>query len=174
MPSEMNPERMNGSGLAYGRVVATVGAMEPPPLTTASDTQRAKDIEHLNLLAVFHYVVAGVGALFACFPLIHVAMGLLIFFHPGMGSGGRNDIPPHWFGLIFVIFGGFFVLVGWTAAICTFISGRCLAKRRKRMFSYVMAAILCAFMPFGTVLGVFTLIVLGRESVRQLYLEKQG
>ena len=48
------------------------------------------------------------------------------------------------------------------------------AKRRKRMFSYVMAAILCAFMPFGTVLGVFTLIVLGRESVRQLYLEKQA
>lgn len=141
----------------------------PPALLSA---QRVKDEEHLKLLAVFHYVVAGIGALFACFPLIHVAVGLLFFFHPGSGVG-QKDLPPEWFGLIFVVIGGFFVLLGWTAAICTFISGRYLAKRRKRMFSFVMGAVLCMFMPFGTVLGVFTLIVLGRDSVRQLYLEKE-
>ena len=147
--------------------------MEPPTLTVLSPTQRAKDEEQLRLLAVFHYVVAGIGALFACFPLIHVAMGLIFFLHPGAGVG-QKDFPPQWFGLIFVVMGGFFVILGWSAAICTFISGRYLAKRRKRMFSYVMGAVLCAFMPFGTILGVFTLIVLGRESVRQLYLEKEN
>jgi hypothetical protein len=146
--------------------------MEPPTLPILSPAQRTKDEEHLRLLAVFHYVVAGIGALFACFPLIHVAMGLVLFLHPGTIGGRQNDVPPHWFGLIFVVIGGFFVLLGWSAAICTFISGRYLAKRRKRMFSYVMGAVLCAFMPFGTILGVFTLIVLGRESVRQLYLEQ--
>lgn len=36
-----------------------------------------------------------------------------------------------------------------------------------------MAAILCMFIPFGTILGVFTLIVLSRESVRQLYLRAE-
>jgi len=147
--------------------------MEPPTLPVITAAQRVKDEEHLRLLAVFHYVVAGIGGLFACFPLIHVAVGLAMFLSPSFMGKGQQDVPPHWFGLIFVVMGGFFVLLGWSAAICTFISGRYLAKRRKRMFSFVMGAILCAFMPFGTILGVFTLIVLGRDSVRQLYLEKQ-
>ena len=44
----------------------------PPPLTSNPDEQ------HLQLLAIFHYVVAGVGALFACFPLIHVGIGIMM------------------------------------------------------------------------------------------------
>ena len=32
-----------------------------------------------------------------------------------------------------------------------------------------MAAVECVFMPFGTVLGVFTIIVLMREPVKQLF-----
>ncbi|MEO6994417.1 MAG: hypothetical protein ABI273_12355 [Lacunisphaera sp.] len=149
--------------------------MEPPPLTATPSlaTQRAKDEEHLRLLAIFHYVVAGLGALFACFPLIHVAVGLMLFYHRGIPSHGQQGAPPEWFGLLFVVVGGFFVLLGWTAAICTFISGRYLARRRKRLFSFVMAAILCMFMPFGTILGIFTLIVLSRESVQQLYVSAE-
>jgi hypothetical protein len=37
------------------------------------------------------------------------------------------------------------------------------------MFCLVMASITCMFMPFGTVLGVFTLIVLMRPSVKPLF-----
>lgn len=147
--------------------------MEPSPVIASPTTSPSKDEEHLRLLAIFHYVVAALGALFACFPLVHVAVGLLLFFHRGFSNHGRQDVPPHWFGLIFVIVGGFFVLLGWGAAICTFVSGRYLARRRKRLFSFVMAAILCMFIPFGTILGVFTLIVLSRESVRQLYLRAE-
>jgi hypothetical protein len=147
--------------------------MEPPPLTTLPPTQRSKDEEHLRLLAIFHYVVAALGALFACFPLIHVAIGLMLFFHRGFPNQAQQGVPPHWFGLIFVVVGGLFVLFGWAAAICTFISGRYLARRRKRLFSFVMAAVLCMFMPFGTILGIFTLLVLSRESVQQLYLSAE-
>jgi hypothetical protein len=32
-----------------------------------------------------------------------------------------------------------------------------------------MAGVECIFMPFGTVLGAFTLVVLLRESVKQLF-----
>jgi hypothetical protein len=146
--------------------------MEPPVLPVSSVMQRAKDEEHLRLLAIFHYVVAGIGALFASFPLIHVAVGLALFFGSSFAPKG-NGLPPQWFGLIFVVIGGVVVALGWTAAICTFISGRYLAKRRKRMFSFVMAAIMCMFMPFGTVLGIFTIIVLSKESVQQLYVSDQ-
>ena len=136
----------------------------PPQLT------RAKDEEHLRLLAIFHYVVAGIGALFASFPLIHVAVGIMMLVNPGaMGAGKGAGAAPVGFGYLFIAVGAFFVLLGWSAAVCTFISGRYLARRRKRMFSFVVACLLCAFAPFGTVLGIFTIIVLSKESVQRLY-----
>jgi hypothetical protein len=159
---------------AGGAVISSSSKMEPPLLPALSAAQRAKDEEHLRLLAIFHYVVAGIGALFASIPLIHVAMGLLLFVVPAFAANGRNNFPPQLFGLIFVAMGCLAVALGWTAAVCTFISGRYLAKRRKRMFSFVMAAIMCMFMPFGTVLGIFTIIVLNRESVQRLYISEQN
>ena len=37
-----------------------------------------KDEEHLRLLSIFHFVVAGMTALFALFPIIHLLIGLAI------------------------------------------------------------------------------------------------
>ena len=36
------------------------------------------EANQLDLLAIFHYVVGGMTALFACIPLIHVAIGLAL------------------------------------------------------------------------------------------------
>ena len=36
-----------------------------------------KDIEHLNLLAIFHYIGAVLIALFTLFPLIYVFLGVM-------------------------------------------------------------------------------------------------
>lgn len=136
----------------------------PPP------TGQSQDEEHLKLLAIFHYVVAAIGALFACFPLLHVAMGVMMVVSPEFLSGGQNGPPPPpAIGYFFIVMGGVFVLMGWAAAIGTFLSGRFLARRQNRIFSFVMAAILCMFFPFGTALGVFTIIVLSKESVQRLY-----
>lgn len=139
----------------------------PPALSINDDA-------HLSLLVTFHYVVAGLGALFACFPFLHVGMGVMMLTNPdGFIQGAQNaQPPPPFIGYMFIIIGAFFVLFGWAAAICTFISGRYLKHRKKRMFSFVNACLLCMFFPFGTALGVFTLIVLSRESVKQLYLRQ--
>jgi hypothetical protein len=137
---------------------------DSPPMT------RREDEEHLRLLAIFHYVVAAMGAVFACFPLIHVAIGVMMVASPDSMTGGQKGPPPPVaFGYLFIVMGATFVLMGWAAAVCTFISGRLLARRRKRLFSFVVAALLCMFVPFGTVLGVFTIVVLSRESVKRLY-----
>jgi len=144
--------------------------MTTQELPSNSSVQHAGDEDQLRLLAIFHYVVAGLGAVFACFPLIHVALGTMLFLQPEFMTKGQSAPPPaQWFGLIFMIMGGFFVLAGWAAAICTFMSGRYLSKRKNRMFSLVMGAVLCVFMPFGTILGVFTIVVLSKDSVKALY-----
>jgi hypothetical protein len=141
--------------------------MEAP---TPSPNSPSTDAEHLRLLVIFHYVVAAMGAVFACFPLLHVAIGVMMVVSPEFMAGGEKGTPPPpAIGYLFIVMGGLCVVLGWAAAICTFVSGRFLARRRNRMFSFVMAALLCMMFPFGTVLGIFTIIVLSRESVQRLY-----
>ena len=54
-------------------------------------------------------------------------------------------------------------------AICILIAGRSLALRKHYSFALVIACIECLFVPFGTILGVFTIVALSRESVRALF-----
>ncbi len=126
-----------------------------------------EDLNHLKLLSIFHYVVGGLTALFSCFPLIHVTIGLLMI----SGKLGTADAPepPVLVGWIFAVMGGLFVLAGWALAFCMVVAGRKLAQRKSRVFCIVIAGIECMLMPFGTILGVFTLIVLTKASVQQLF-----
>jgi hypothetical protein len=83
--------------------------------------------------------------------------------------GPSKDQPPVWFGLIFVVMASIIILLGWVFAGLLVYSGRCLARRKHYTFCIVMAAISCMFMPFGTVLGIFSIIVLVRPSVKTLF-----
>ena len=127
-----------------------------------------QDAEHLQLLSLFHYSVGGIAALFACLPFIHIAIGIFMIVSPST-FGGHGNAPPPWFGWLFVIIGGMIVLMGWLIASLMIISGRCLARRKHYLFSLVVAGISCMFVPFGTVLGVFTIMVLLRPSVKALF-----
>jgi hypothetical protein len=132
-----------------------------------------EDEDYLRLLSIFHYVVGGLAGLFACFPMIHVVVGLMFIFSPEMFQG-KGEQPPPWFGWIFVIVGSMAIIIGWIFAILILAAGRCLAKRKRYMFCLVVAGIECMFMPFGTALGVFTIIVLMRDSVKQLFVPKDS
>jgi hypothetical protein len=54
-------------------------------------------------------------------------------------------------------------------AILILITGRCLSRRKAYSFALVAACMECLFVPFGTILGVFTIVVLSRESVKALF-----
>ena len=122
-----------------------------------------KDEEHLRLLSIFHYVVGGIAGFFACFPIIHFFIGILIL--ADSSSGG----PPVFFGLMFIMMALVIMTLGWTLAICLIVSGRCLTRRRCYKFCFAIACVACLLMPYGTVLGVFTIIVLMRPSVKELF-----
>jgi hypothetical protein len=49
------------------------------------------------------------------------------------------------------------------------LTGVWLKKRIQHTMTFVIAALNCAFFPFGTVLGVFTIIVLQRPTVKMTY-----
>jgi hypothetical protein len=129
--------------------------------------------QYLRILSIFHYVVGGVAALFACFPIIHflVGIGMLAFsFIPTPEGTGFPFILPFTFaGLFFTLLAGSFILLGWTFAICVILAGRFLATRKRYMFCLVMGGVECMFMPFGTVLGVFTIITLLQPIAKEWF-----
>jgi hypothetical protein len=128
-----------------------------------------QDREHLKLLSIFHYVVAGMAGLFALFPIFHLIMGLVLIFASDKFTGNGSPPPPEFIGWLFVIFALVFISLGWAMAILILTTGRFLARRKHYQFCLVMACIECLFMPFGTILGVFTILVLVRASVKQLF-----
>lgn len=137
------------------------------PAISAPPAPTAEDLQQLRLLSVFHYVLAGVTAVFSLFPLLHLFMGLAIVTgHIPMESDAPGAPDPALFGWFFVAFAAFFILCGLTLAGFMAYAGRCIAQRRRHLLCLVVAGISCMFMPFGTVLGVFTLVVLLRPSVK--------
>jgi hypothetical protein len=132
------------------------------------------DIEHLRLLSIFHYIVGGLALLFACFPLIHVTIGSIFIYAAAHAHSASGDAPPAIVGWILLFFGLAFFTAGVAFGVAVLWSGHCLARRKHYQFSFVMACIECLFLPFGTVLGVFTIVVLSRESVKALYFPPAG
>jgi ABC-type transport system involved in cytochrome c biogenesis permease subunit len=126
-----------------------------------------QDREHLRILAIFHWIVAGLAAICALFPVIHLLIGI------GLASGGLSD---HRRGGAERLVGWFFILVACALivfclayAVAMAVAAQHLASHRHRTFCLVMAGVSCMFVPFGTVLGIFTILVLSKESVRALF-----
>jgi hypothetical protein len=133
------------------------------------ERQKIIDEEHLKMLSIFYYVLGGVSALLACIPIIHVTIGLFLITLSSSAHSAPGGRPPVIIGLLFVIIGGTVMLLGWTLAALKIYAGYCISKRKKRIFCLVIAVISCLGIPVGTVLGVFTFIVLMRPSVKDLY-----
>lgn len=121
-----------------------------------------RDEQHLKLLSIFHYVVGGLKALFTCIFFIHLFIGAAMLI-------GAIEDAPSIVGLIMVAMALVFITLGWALAVCLIIAGSSLAKRKRYTFCLVIAAINCMSMPFGTILGIFTIIVLMRPSVKELF-----
>jgi len=126
-----------------------------------------KERRRIRTLAVFHYVFAGIILLVACFPLIHLFMGLSLLsgrFHAYSAGNPQTII-----GWIFVAVSSGMILFGWILAIPIFLSGRRLASLQSRNFCLVVGAMECILVPLGTILGGVTLVTLSRESAKSLF-----
>lgn len=125
----------------------------------------AQDESYLDILPLLHYLVAGVTFLIGCFPLIHVAVGLGIVLATPAGP----NPPPVWLGWLFAGIGAGVVLFFWCLSVLWIVAGRCIAARRRWTLCVVAATAGLLVMPFGTALGIFSLIVLTREPVKRAF-----
>ena len=126
-----------------------------------------QDEEHLRLLSILYYIWGGLTAFGACFVCGYavIAGGVLT-----AASQSHNGPPAFVGSLVFVIIGFVVLLIG-TIAGLTIWTGRNLARKRNYTFCFVIAALICLNVPLGTALGVFTIVVLMRPSVKQMFEE---
>jgi hypothetical protein len=142
----------------------------PPPAGLPGASPGAvlsEDAENLRLLSIFHYILAGFTALLSMVPLVHLLVGLGLL--ASVTVDPANALPGAFVGWLFVAIAGVFITLALGFAICLVLAGRSLAERRRYTFCLVVAGISCLFMPLGTALGVFTILVLVRPSVRALF-----
>jgi hypothetical protein len=130
------------------------------------------DEEHLKLLSLGYLISAATTAFFSIFALMYVGMGLFmgtLISHQSGVSTGADQVPPAFIGWFVAAagLGGFLFMIVLAAA--KFRTAICLKNRRSRTFCMIVAGISCLGIPFGTALGVFTFVVLGRNSVALLF-----
>lgn len=130
------------------------------------------DEEHLRLLSLGYIISAGVTALFSLFGLMYVFMGAVVTAALAQLPPSATKVPqppPAFVGWIISGFGLAIFLFGLGIAALKLQTAFCIKRRKSRAFCMVIAGISCLGVPYGTVLGVFSFIVLGRTSVARLF-----
>jgi len=139
------------------------------PPVVANDQQARRDAEHLKLLAIFHFILAALGLLGIAFLAFHFAFMRAIFMNPEMWKNEKSGPPPEIFFKLIMWGYAFGVVVMLTGGVLNLLSGLFIRKRHHRMFSIIIGGLNCLHVPFGTLLGVFTILILSRDSVRKIY-----
>jgi hypothetical protein len=130
-----------------------------------SPHQPLLDQEHLRLLSIGYLIAAAVNVVWMFFPLIYVAMGVMIIF----GGFEGNDQGAKTAGALFATIGLVLSLIFMVLAALKFLTARAIRARKSRTLCLVTAGITCLGIPYGTALGVATFMVLTRPSVIELF-----
>ena len=125
-----------------------------------------QDERHLDLLSTFHYVAAGLTAALSCLVLPHLVIGFLMLTQD---LNGQAEEIPAIFPLMFILMPGAMFVGAWVLAGLMVATALKLKRRESHTFCLVVAGVECMMMPYGTVLGIFTIIVLSRDSVTRLF-----
>ena len=124
-----------------------------------------RDLEHLRLLKFAYYILAGISGAGTVFGTLWiVVMGTVFTMMPA----GPNA-PPRFIGPLFLGLGILMLCIGVGVTLLTYFTGRNLSQHRRPTFCIVVAALTCLSVPWGTAIGICTIMVLNRPSVKALF-----
>lgn len=130
-----------------------------------------KDDAHLKWLSIGFYINAVVYALFVGLMFVY------LYFGAAIASGSyvlEKNSPPPAAGWLFIGLALIFILSGTILTVCTFLTGKYLKQQTNYVFCFIIAAVNCATTPIGLILGILTIIVLLRDSVKGLFDKHQN
>ena len=132
--------------------------------------ENAVNDEHLRLLSIFHYVNAGLAAVFTSFFFLYVGMGAVMVLNPGAFSSS-GSAPAGNPGFIFLIIGAIALLFGYGYSVLNLLAGNFLKHRVRRKFCLAVGGINCLHVPIGLILGILTINVLSKERVQAKFIK---
>jgi len=145
--------------------------------------RQAIALDRLRLLSLGYYISGGIGAVLVSFFLIHFFMLLAFSFIPASQwntpaptpgnahyaspspiptaspTPSNDQAPPAIMFRILAGVIGLIIICGWTLGALTAYAGHCIKKRKHKVFIYVMAGINCIWIPYGTLLGIATILL---------------
>lgn len=149
----------------------TGASYHPPqePETSAPPSAKltSEDVSQLRTLAAVHRVVGLITGLFALVPMAHLFLGLSLVSNPP--SSAQQDASLETIGWFFSALALLLIVAVAALAFATLRAADFIERRTRWTFCIVVAAIQCTFFPFGTALGIFSLVVLNRERIRRTF-----
>lgn len=138
--------------------------------TEISSETLATARERTVVLSTLHYVFGGIGLGLSMFSMMQFFLfAFFAFFGPGDLRHSSTGGTPQVVYQIFVAFWGLLLLLAITASIMSLVSGYFLRVRRNRTFIMVTAVLNLPLIPYGTFLGIYTLVSVGMVPVRALF-----
>jgi hypothetical protein len=127
------------------------------------------DESNLKLLAMLYYIWAGLHACAGLVGVLFIVAGTFLTVMPQFLQGQNGNPPPPWFGAVFTGLGVLFFIFIEAGAVMMFLVGRNISRRVHHTYCMVIAGINCLSVPFGTILGIFTIVTLQKPSVRAMF-----
>jgi len=141
-----------------------------------NSAEERTNTEHMNLLSIFYFVFGGLSLMGAFVLFIYMLVIGLVFsnnhIQEAINSQPEGEIVGHVFGVVSAILMVIFVFI-LIAGILQLIAGFKLRQKRNRNFILVAAVVVLLSFPLGTTLGVFTIIILTRPVVIEIFRKEQ-
>jgi hypothetical protein len=129
-----------------------------------------EDTSYLNLLSRFHYIVAGMIGLISCLPLLNLLIGIPMLEDVSYALSQGEYPSQYTLALfMFILLPTGVVVIGWMFAIAVALNGYYIKHRKWLKYCMVMSGIETIFTPIGTVLGVFTIILLTKPNIKNQF-----
>jgi hypothetical protein len=130
---------------------------ETLPYATPPSPPSREDLAFKEL-ARLHYLIGAV--------LVVLGLGAGV---PVLAGGIDGDAGSFWTKLAF-----WCAIAFLTVGAVTIVSGWSINLRKDRDFSIAVAFLNCPFVPLGTFLGIYTILVLRREEMKAQYPQKKS
>ncbi len=143
----------------------------PPPPRSPAEANAGP----LRLLARLQCAAAvlcagGIGFLWWNYARMHAAFLDMARWKKEQGAGASLEEFLSAFAQFYVVAGALLGL----GAVANLASALFIARRRHRFLSVAVACLDCVFVPVGTLLGAFAMVVLLRDSVQREYRRKEA
>jgi hypothetical protein len=142
-----------------------------------------QDGEHLSLLAIAYYVLAGLTVVGAIGSALYFGVMGTVFSNMASQIGPMTtppdpkrpeptDLPMH--AIVgpdnhVIAIAIAVLIIGILLAALFICAARCIQLRKNAVLVMVAAGLVCLHFPLGTVLGVLTFVVLNRPSVKAMF-----